>query len=95
VGGGDETQVLDHGSKSLWALTREGIYFRDMNNSVAPVLKFYSFATRQVSVFKEFSRDTRLDLEGTAFSASPDGQWIVYTQVDQASSDLMLMENYR
>jgi Tol biopolymer transport system component/serine/threonine protein kinase len=95
VGGGEETQVLDHGSKSLWALTGHGIYFGEMNNSVAPVLKFYSFTTRQVSVFKEFSRDTRLDLDSTAFSVSPDGQWIIYTQLDQASSDLMLMENYR
>jgi Tol biopolymer transport system component len=94
VGGGDEIQVLDHGSESLWALTDQGIYFGE-NSSVVPVLKFYRFATREVEIFKEFSKDTKFDSNSTAFSVSPDGQWIVYTQLDQASSDLMLMENYR
>jgi hypothetical protein len=76
-------------------LTEQGIYFGEMNSSIVPVLKFYRFATRQVEIFREFSKDTKLDSTSTAFSASPDGQWIIYTQFDQASSDLMLMENYR
>jgi Tol biopolymer transport system component len=95
LGGGEEIQVLDHGSESVWALTEQGIYFGEMNDSAVPVLKFYRFATRQLETFKEFSKDTRLDLDSTAFSVSPDGRWIIYTQYDQASSDLMLMENYR
>ena len=95
VEGGEETQVLDQGWQSLWALTEQGIYFGEINSSAAPVLKFYRFATRQTEIFKEFSKDTRLDSDSTAFSVSPDGQWILYTQLDQASSDLMLMENYR
>ena len=60
-----------------------------------PMLKFYRFATHQVETFKEFSKETTFDSDNTAFSVSPDGQWIIYTQLDQASSDLMLMENYR
>jgi Tol biopolymer transport system component len=95
VGGGEETQVLDQGSQNLWALTNQGIYFGVINSSVAPLLKFYRFATSQVEIFREFSKDTRLDSLSTAFSVSPDGQWILYTQIDQAGSDLMLMENYR
>jgi eukaryotic-like serine/threonine-protein kinase len=95
VGGGEEIQVLNHGSQSLWALNSQGIYFGDTNSSTVPVLKFYRFATRQTETFKEFSKDTRLDLDGTVFSVSPDGQWILYTQLDQGGSDLMLMENYR
>jgi Tol biopolymer transport system component len=95
VQGGEETQVLDHGSQELWALTGEGIYLGEMASSIAPVLKFYRFATRQTETFKEFSKETRLDYDSTAFSVSPDGQWIIYTQIDQAGSDLLLMENYR
>jgi Tol biopolymer transport system component len=95
VAGGEETQVLDRGWESLWVLTAEGIYFGDTRSLAVPVLKFYRFATRQTETFKEFSRDTRLDSDATAFSVSPDGQWILYTQVDQGGSDLMLMENYR
>jgi eukaryotic-like serine/threonine-protein kinase len=94
VAGGEGTQVLDHGSESLWALTADGIFFGEMNGS-SPVLKFYRFATRQTEIFKEFSKDTKFDSISTAFSVSPDGEWIIYTQYDQASSDLMLMENYR
>jgi eukaryotic-like serine/threonine-protein kinase len=95
LGGGEEIQVLDHGSQGLWALTEQGIYFGEINSSFGPVLKFYRFATRQVETFKEFPKDTKIYSGSTAFSVSPDGQWIIYTQFDQASSDLMLMENYR
>jgi WD40-like Beta Propeller Repeat len=95
VEGGEEIRVLDHGLESLWALTDQGIYFGEMNTSAVPVLKFYRFATRQTEIFREFSKDTRLDPYSTAFSVSRDGQWILYTQYDQASSNLVLMENYR
>jgi hypothetical protein len=81
--------------KNLWALTEQGIYFGEMRSSAVPVLKFYRFATHQMETFKEFSKETRFDPGSTVFSVSPDGQWILYTQLDQASSDLMLMENYR
>jgi Tol biopolymer transport system component len=95
VGGGEETLVLDHGRQGLWALSKEGIYFTDLDNPVQPVLKFYRFAMRQVRIVKEFLKDTKLDLNSTVFSVSPDGRWILYSQVDQAGCDLMLMENYR
>jgi Tol biopolymer transport system component len=95
TGGGEETRVLDHGSQGLWALAEQGIYFGEMNSSVVPVLKFYRFTTRQMEIVKEFSKGTRIGSGDDTFSVSPDGQWIIYTQYDQASSDLMLMENYR
>ena len=96
TGGGEETQVLDHGSQGLWALTEQGIYFAEVNGSfVVPVLKFYRFATGQIEIVKEFSKDTRLDLFETTLSVSPDDQWIIYTQAEHLGSDLMLMENYR
>jgi eukaryotic-like serine/threonine-protein kinase len=94
VGGGEETQVLDHGWQGLWALSKDGIYFTDLPGPVAPVLKFYRFASRRVRIVKEFSKNTKLDLNSTVFSVSPDGRWILYTQLDQASSDLVLMENF-
>jgi hypothetical protein len=95
VEGGQETQVLNHGRQSLWALTERGIYFGEMSSSALPVLKFYRFATHHVETFREFSKETRFDASSTTFSVSPDGQWIIYTQLDQSSSDLILMENYR
>ncbi len=103
VGGGDEIQVLDQGEHMAWALADEGIYVRVNDSSfapngvvsqtqLAPAIKFYSFATRHLSVVREFSKDTKMIF---GFSVSPDKHWITYTQVDQAGSDLMLLENYR
>jgi hypothetical protein len=28
-------------------------------------------------------------------SVSPDGRWLIYSQLDQSGSDIMLMENFR
>lgn len=95
VAGGDESQVLDEGRGSFWTLTGGGIYFGVVKSSIGPVIKFYSFATRQVAIIKEFSEGTKFPMAAVGLSVSPDGQWIVYSQYDQASSDLMLMENYR
>jgi Tol biopolymer transport system component/serine/threonine protein kinase len=94
AGGGQETRVLEHGGQGLWTLTREGIYFLD-GSAANPTLKFYSFGTRQSETFKEFPKNTQFDTVSSEFSISPDGESILYTQLDQASTDLMLMENYR
>jgi dipeptidyl aminopeptidase/acylaminoacyl peptidase len=72
VGGGDEAQVLNEGRLGFWALTQRGIYFGLTDTSVGPVFKFYRFATRQVRVLREFSRDTRFDPNSTVFCVSPD-----------------------
>jgi Tol biopolymer transport system component len=92
--GGEETQVFSEGEQGLWALTDEGIYFLD-ERVAPPVLKFYNFAARKTEIFKQFPKDTRFDEDSTSLSVSRDGQWLLYTQWDQASSDLRLMENYR
>ena len=95
VGGGEETQVIESSTESLWALTPQGICFFDLKNLAVPALKFYSFATDKTALIREFSTETRIDTASTALSVSPDGQWIIYTQRDQAGSDLMMVENFR
>ncbi len=32
---------------------------------------------------------------GRNVDVSPDGEWILYTQMDQINSDIMLVENFR
>ena len=95
VEGGEETRVLDQAGESGWALTTEGICFFDLRNPASIALKFYNFATSKTTLLKQFPRDTRVDRDSTALSVSADGLWILYTQLDQSGSDLILVENYR
>lgn len=71
-----------------WALMPNGIYFspQDAPRSIS----FYDFATRQTRVI--FRADKDLD-EG--MSISPDGRYMLYSQIDQANSDIMLVNNLR
>jgi Tol biopolymer transport system component len=55
----------------------------------------YNFATGKVSLLREFSKDTQVETGETALTVSPDGRWILYTQLDQSASNLMLVENFR
>jgi len=99
--GGEETRVVAQGQQSLWALTAQGICFFDAGRLLpnaqrgALTLKFYSFATGKVALLRKFPRETAVDTGSTALSVSADGRWILYTQLDQDSSDLMLVENSR
>ncbi|HVO80975.1 MAG TPA: hypothetical protein VMT28_09595, partial [Terriglobales bacterium] len=95
VEGGEESQVLDGSTESLWALTGQGICFFDLTNPVEPALKFYSFTAGQTTLLRQFPKNTSIDTQSTALSVSPDGRWVLYTQLDQAGSNLMLVENYQ
>ena len=95
VGGGEETRVLDRGGRSTWAVTGQGICFFDLSSSNGTTLRFYDFVIGKVTLLREFSKDTQVDTINTALTVSPDGRSILYTQLDQSGSDLMLVENYR
>ena len=86
--------MLDQGGQSVWALSGQGICFFDRSGSTGTALQFYNFATGRVTLFREFSKDTRVDTGDTALTVSPDGRWILYTQLDQSGSNLMLVENF-
>jgi Tol biopolymer transport system component len=94
VEGGDETQVLDVSMENHWTLTPQGICFFDLSNPAGPALKLYSFATHHRTLLRQFSKDIRIDTWGTALSVSPDGRWILYTQLDQSGSNLVVVENF-
>jgi Tol biopolymer transport system component len=95
VEGAEESQVLDGAKENLWMLSDEGICFFDLKNPTGPALKFYSFTARETTLLRQFPQDTRIDELATALAVSPDGRWILYTQLDQAGSNLMIVENYR
>jgi Tol biopolymer transport system component len=96
VAGGEEKLVLDHhraGYWRYWAVVEEGIYFATAERPEQPLIEFLSFATGQVTPVAVLEK--RLDRGASGLAVSPDGRWLIWSQLDQVSSDIMLMENFR
>jgi hypothetical protein len=66
--------------------TEKGIYFIDNR---AKVIKFLDLTTGKVRHVAKVEKDSE------RLCASPDGQWLTYTQVEAFSADIMLVENFR
>jgi hypothetical protein len=89
-----ETKVLDGLSNYLnLAIANSGVYFVSVEKPNS--IQFMSFATKQVRSVVNFERP--IEVPGTVggLALSPDGRWILFTQWDQATSELMLVENFR
>jgi hypothetical protein len=96
VEGGEETPVLDQpklGYWGYWAVVDGGIYFVNVEVKLHPTIEFFSFATGRVRQIAAMEKEAVLG--GPGFAISPDGRWILYTQVDQSGSDIILVENFR
>jgi Tol biopolymer transport system component len=93
VEAGEETPVLPQPAGHLWrnwGLTAEGIYFY---NAGTKAIEFFSFATHKVT---QIVKPEKSPVAGaTGLAVSPDGRWILFAQVDQEVSDIMLVENFR
>jgi Tol biopolymer transport system component len=88
--GGEETQVLESVEQHAVAIVKEGIYFIPRPDSAGHhSIQFFNFATKTI---RSLSTIDRID---HYLSVSPDGHWILYSQIDQIGSDLMLVENFR
>jgi len=91
VSGGDESLVLPSVVRGAFSFVSEGIYFipePDADRKFS--IQFLSFTTDKVKVVAPIPGPT-----GWGFSLSPDGRSLLYTQFDEAGSDLMLVENFR
>jgi Tol biopolymer transport system component/DNA-binding winged helix-turn-helix (wHTH) protein len=96
VMGGEETLVLDQhraGELRFWAVTEKGIYFASAENPAQPRIEFFDFATNRVATIVALEKLLQKQTSGLA--VSPDGRWLTWSQIDQVSSDIMLMENFR
>jgi Tol biopolymer transport system component len=91
VGGGEERQILPSVVSWAFSLVNEGIYFiPEPGADWKPSILFLSFTTGKV---KTVARMSGRPFEG--LSVSPDGRSILFSQVDEAGSDLMLVEHFR
>ena len=75
-------------SITLWALTPGGIYFVP---AAAPrSLRYFDLATKKVRQIFEIDKDFSYGL-----SVSQDGRLILYSQIDELKSELMLVDHFR
>jgi hypothetical protein len=96
VAGGEEMLVLDHhgaGFWRYWAVVKQGIYFATAQRPEQPLIEFFSFATGRATTIAVLEKGLDRGMSGLALT--PDGRRLIWSQVDQDSSDIMLMENFR
>ena len=93
--GGKETLVLEALELKVrgCAIVNEGIYFAVERSrdplKPGPGIDFFSFATTEVRPVLAIEKPIWYGL-----SVSPDGKSILYTQIDHANTDIMLVENF-
>jgi Tol biopolymer transport system component len=90
--GGDEELVVDGRIALSWDLAENGAYFVDL---LARQVRFKDFRTGKVSTVATPEKlNAGMGVMG-GLSISPDGRWLLYVQLDQSVSDLILVENFR
>ncbi|MHC4539584.1 MAG: serine/threonine protein kinase [Planctomycetota bacterium] len=93
VEGGKEAPVHDlvkPADWGQWVVVDEGVYFVRATEPSRPAIEFFDFATSRVRSIATLEKQTIFGL-----AVSPDGRWILYTQIDRRDSDIMLVENFR
>jgi dipeptidyl aminopeptidase/acylaminoacyl peptidase len=89
VNGGERVKVLDGVLPSNYALVDDGVYYTEPADGDTR-LRHLSFATGRLTTIVE-----RLGTLGPGLSASRDGRTILFTRIDAAVDDLMLVDNFR
>jgi Tol biopolymer transport system component len=92
--GGEETPVPElatAGFPRYWTVAAGGVYF--VPQAEKAVLHLFDFETRQVRQLLQFPRPPVSSLPGLA--VSPDGRWLLYSQVDEDNADIIILENFR
>jgi serine/threonine protein kinase/Tol biopolymer transport system component len=93
VGGGNGTLVLNRKCRRYWDLTEQGICFIDLAAKPHPTINMYDIEehrTTQIGTMDNVPPQT-----ASGLTVSPDGQWILYPQVDQEAAQVMLLKNFR
>jgi dipeptidyl aminopeptidase/acylaminoacyl peptidase len=91
--GGDEEQPLQ-GMPTLsyndgWAVTSAGIYFTVASED-PKAIRFYRFATKTIEPVAQLAQPPA-PAGGLGLSVSSDARWLLYTQVEEQHSDIMVL----
>jgi Tol biopolymer transport system component len=88
--GGKEEMLAESLYRFNFAVAKKGIYYMTaVGEDGNAELKFYSFANGSSSTV------TQMGYPEFGLDVSPDGRYLIYAQLDDWASDLMLVENFR
>jgi Tol biopolymer transport system component len=90
--GGEEKSVLNRGTGRYWTVTRDGVYFLDLSNAAHPGIKLLDPATGLIKSLGTLEKP--VDWGYSGLSVSTDGKWIIYAQMDDLISQIMLVKNF-
>jgi hypothetical protein len=74
-----------------WTPFRSGAYFFGVE-SEKMAIEFFDLETKKARVVYVMEKDTPGWVGGLAVSS--DGKWLLFPQMDEQSSDLMMIENW-
>jgi Tol biopolymer transport system component len=90
VQGGQTSKILDGLSNYInTAIVDRGVYFIPSGSAAVGSIQFLSFATNKIATVASSDKPI-----GSGLAVSPDGRSILFAQLDQAGSELMLVENF-
>jgi dipeptidyl aminopeptidase/acylaminoacyl peptidase len=94
--GGEERPVHDLppiGYWGYWDIGRRGLYFVSPEAKPRPTIELLDLATRRVTRIAELERQPTRWTSG--FSVARDERSMLYSQLEQSGSDIMLVEGFR
>jgi Tol biopolymer transport system component/DNA-binding winged helix-turn-helix (wHTH) protein len=71
-----------------WTIATGGIYFVPADTPTS--LYYFDFTTKQIREIFKVEKNF-----ANGLSVSPDGRWLLYSQVDEENSDIMLVDHFR
>ena len=74
-------------------LARNGIYFLQSDGQVLSI-HFHDFKSGRTTLLATLPKEKSIPIVG-GLAISPDGHSLLYSQVDEQNSDIMLVENFR
>jgi Tol biopolymer transport system component len=92
LAGGQEERVLDLFVSRFWTVTPWGIGFLNLNAQPHPFFGVMNVATRKVKTLGTLRGGIAWGSSG--LSVSPNGEWLLYAQVDGLVSQIFLVENF-
>ena len=85
--------ISNTGRFRYWVVTKRGVFFVPEEHTSVYTIKFFDFRSGHVVPVFTLEREPVLGPPG--LDVSPDGRWILYTQVDQKVSNITLVEGFR